>query len=97
MDDKVFTFNVEIYGDPESYRSYPIYDDREGLIGAFIVNKGQTVTCFVAAEKSPYALALSTKDKFYFTVVEDGFGAVEHAYVTEYKANETSILVDKAL
>lgn len=97
MNDKVFTFNVEVYGDMLSYASLPIYDDAYNLIGAFIVDKGQQIAGFVSGTKSPAALAISTGDSFFFTTHDGEDGKIDFAILTEYRLYTTSILVDKAL
>lgn len=96
-DERVYRFNVMVYGDVPSFESLPIYDDADKLIGAFVVDQAQTVRCFVSGVSYPGSIAVSVGDPFYFTTYDGPDGKIVSAILTDYKLNEVSILVDKAI
>jgi hypothetical protein len=97
MENNVYRFDAIIEGRIEAYRSLPVYDDAGGLVGAFTLDYGQKVQCFVSGANHPAALQISTGDHFYLTPMFGLDGFLTHAVVTNCKVDMSSVTVKKAL
>lgn len=92
--DEIYRFRAEISGDAPSLESYPIYDDEcYNLLGAFTVDRGDTMMCFISGRYHEAALLISTGDKFYFTPVDGPDGKVIYGIVSELKISARSVAV----
>lgn len=90
----VIYFEVEISGDVIGDSAKPIFNEYDGgLIGGFVLKKGNTVACFLSSEK-PYSLFLSSEQSFYFTTIDGPDGKVNRAVISEYAIKPTSIKVE---
>jgi hypothetical protein len=96
MEARIFRFKVEIPGDLESYKTYPVYDEFGKLVGGFTVFKGSMMAGFIAGVGYPLALVISTGEPFYFTACEDSTGRISYGKVTDYEMNSDSKKVSGA-
>ena len=92
MGSNIYKFKVEIGGDAPSGESHPIYDDEgKHLLGAFVLDKGQTLLGFVSGVAHPTALHVSTGDFFFFTPIDGPDGKVAFGIVSEVRISHLSV------
>ena len=90
-DTVTYSFQTEIYGDVIYDGVMPIYDSESNrLIGGFIVRHGNLVSCFLSGRGYPTSLAVSSRESFWFTPINDRNGQVSAAYVSNIYINPLS-------
>ena len=103
---EVYRFRAKIYGDiVSSNESCPIYDSCNSLVGAFVVDSGDSILGFLSGNANEIALSVTTGGGFWFTPVENDSGKVVLGVVTyfsrtpdpSYRHSPQSVWVDKAL